>query len=525
MGIKKFFKTKPPSEEEVNSKVRDEMNENGIPIKSTKQKPKMFSAYSKYANDKSEKKVYAPQGYEEFAVNNRGEKVITPGQGQDPYETDVPNGANGQMPPQGNGNPYANTGASNVSGPSSSNPYATMGSNNSYNSSSNASSNPYANMGSNNSGGNVSQRTNMTGYNSQQPQSSAATARDPYAQNSYGSGSSAPRNPYSSKGSSYTPSIANKTAVEEDDFNTLPDNASTRPPSYRQQQVTHPRDQQQQGNGFDFEEDLNEDVPREEDEYYQQQQAQEQQELELTPEELEDLRKQREEDEEVEGIKNQIRFTKQESVASTRNTLTMAREAEESGKNTMGMLGSQSETIFNVERNLDLAKTQDRIAKEKVQQLNHYNRHILKPSVQNPFTKSKRLREKEERIKNDRLQFKLTQEQQRRELSNSTNRIKSSLNDKEQPSESIGGRYKREKHLKEAKQYQFENDSEDDEMEAEIGDNLDEVSKIAGRLKKLAMNQGDEIERQNYRLRNVDEDMTDLDINVHLNTTRLSGTR
>lgn len=191
----------------------------------------------------------------------------------------------------------------------------------------------------------------------------------------------------------------------------------------------------------------------------------------------------------------------------------------------MGMLGSQSETLYNVERNLDLAKTQDRIAKEKVAQLNHYNRNILKPSVQNPFTKSRRLREKEERIKNDRLQSKLIQEQQRRELSTSTNRIKSSLNDKEDAGDTITSKYKREKYLNEAKQYQFENDSEDDEMENEIGENIDEIGKVAGRLKRLAMNQGEEIDRQNYRLRNIDDDMNELDINVHLNTTRLSGTR
>lgn len=62
MGIKKFFKTKPPSEEEINTKIRDQMNENGIPIKSQKQKPQLFQAYSKFANDKSEKKNICTKG-------------------------------------------------------------------------------------------------------------------------------------------------------------------------------------------------------------------------------------------------------------------------------------------------------------------------------------------------------------------------------------------------------------------------------------------------------------------------------
>lgn len=49
-----------------------------------------------------------------------------------------------------------------------------------------------------------------------------------------------------------------------------------------------------------------------------------------------------ENDEDVEGIKQQLRFTKQESVNSTRNALRLAREAEETARNTLGKLGTQS---------------------------------------------------------------------------------------------------------------------------------------------------------------------------------------
>jgi hypothetical protein len=49
-----------------------------------------------------------------------------------------------------------------------------------------------------------------------------------------------------------------------------------------------------------------------------------------------------EEDEDVEGIKQQIRATKQESVNSTRNALRLAREAEETARGTLLRLGDQS---------------------------------------------------------------------------------------------------------------------------------------------------------------------------------------
>src|SRR6267154_187312 len=49
-----------------------------------------------------------------------------------------------------------------------------------------------------------------------------------------------------------------------------------------------------------------------------------------------------ENEEDVEGIKQQTRFVKQESVNSTRNAIRMAREAEETARNTVNRLGSQS---------------------------------------------------------------------------------------------------------------------------------------------------------------------------------------
>ncbi len=53
-----------------------------------------------------------------------------------------------------------------------------------------------------------------------------------------------------------------------------------------------------------------------------------------------------ENDEDVEGIKQQTRFVKQESVTYTRNALRMAREAEETARNTVTRLGDQSGKTF-----------------------------------------------------------------------------------------------------------------------------------------------------------------------------------
>ena len=51
---------------------------------------------------------------------------------------------------------------------------------------------------------------------------------------------------------------------------------------------------------------------------------------------------QEEEDDETEGIKQQMRFGKQEGLASTRNAVRIAQEAEETARVTLDKLGEQS---------------------------------------------------------------------------------------------------------------------------------------------------------------------------------------
>lgn len=53
-------------------------------------------------------------------------------------------------------------------------------------------------------------------------------------------------------------------------------------------------------------------------------------------------------EEDVEGIKQQIRTTKQESVNSTRNALRLAREAEETARGTLLKLGDQSGAFISL---------------------------------------------------------------------------------------------------------------------------------------------------------------------------------
>ncbi|KAL3231154.1 Protein transport protein SEC9 [Nakaseomyces bracarensis] len=236
----------------------------------------------------------------------------------------------------------------------------------------------------------------------------------------------------------------------------------------------------------------------------------------------EEQRQQEEEDQAVDEIKEQIRFTKQSSVASTRNTLKMAQEAEMAGMNTLGMLGNQSEKLNNVERNLDLIKIQNTAADEKVAELKKLNRNLLAVHVSNPFNSKRRRREREDMIKNRKMEDKLRAEHMSKELHQSTQRIEGALNGDNSQMSSVREKYQREKVLAASKKFQFENDEEDDEMELEIDRNLEKIQQISGRLRKLAVATGDELDSQQRRVQDIEENTDEMDIRVHLNTTRLA---
>jgi hypothetical protein len=180
-----------------------------------------------------------------------------------------------------------------------------------------------------------------------------------------------------------------------------------------------------------------------------------------------ELTAEEQEEEDVVAAKQEIRFIKQQDVASTRNARRIAEQAEQTGRETLARLGAQGERIHNTERNLDMASNQNRLAEEKARELKTLNRSMFAVHVANPFTAKKREEaanaialEKHQRERDQRdatqsaaYSSQARQQQQQREISG---------NIKQVPKGSLADRAK----------YQFEADSEDEEMENEIDDNL-----------------------------------------------------
>ncbi|OAX42354.1 hypothetical protein K503DRAFT_797186 [Rhizopogon vinicolor AM-OR11-026] len=234
-----------------------------------------------------------------------------------------------------------------------------------------------------------------------------------------------------------------------------------------------------------------------------------------------------ENDEDVEGIKQQTRFLKQDSVNSTRNALRLAREAEETAGNTIARLGDQSEKLANTERHLDVSKGHTLRAEDQIGELKQLNRSIFRPVI--TWNKDAKRAAHEDKIQKRYDDERLDREKAMQDIRDTQNRLGRAttygLQDEEGLTTGGSGRLRTAEQLTarkdQRKRYQFETGASDDELEDELDDNLDEISNATKRLKALGMAMGQELDQQNTRLDKIGEKTESLDSNVFRNTERL----
>lgn len=226
------------------------------------------------------------------------------------------------------------------------------------------------------------------------------------------------------------------------------------------------------------------------------------------------------EDDEVEAIKQQIKFTKQESLSSTRNALRIAREAEETARNTMNRLGEQSDRLANAENHLDLAKSHAVRADDQQKEIVALNRSIFRPTF--TFNKKGKRDAQEQKLMMRHEEEKAEREEVRRQQFESRERTAETMRalekDANKPKGAPGGLRSR---LADKARYQFENTQSDDELEDELDDNLNEISGLTGRLNLMSKTMGAEIDSQNRKLENMSGKTDRLDNRIHGQTERL----
>lgn len=234
-----------------------------------------------------------------------------------------------------------------------------------------------------------------------------------------------------------------------------------------------------------------------------------------------------EEEEDVQATKQQIRFMKREDVNSTRNALRIAAQAEETGRGTLARLGAQGERIHNTERNLDLAANHNRLAEEKARELKTLNGSMFAVHISNPFTSASRKAQRDADILEKHRMERAEREISQREAFGSNQRMEKNFKELGQAAPTDPGftgyrsKVPTKASLAERAKYQFEADSEDDEMENELDANLHMLHGAAGRLNKLAQATGEEVESQNRHIERIAGKTEKVDDAVVMNKARL----
>ncbi|KAJ7783828.1 protein transporter SEC9 [Mycena maculata] len=236
-----------------------------------------------------------------------------------------------------------------------------------------------------------------------------------------------------------------------------------------------------------------------------------------------------ENEEDVEGIKKQTRYVKQESANSTRNALRLAREAEDTARNTLTKLGSQSERLANTERHLDISKGHSARADDKTDELNQLNRSIFRPVI--TFNKDAKRAAQEAKVQARYEEERADREKAMMDIRDTQNRLGQAQtyghDDRDRDGLIGGGRGRLRSEAQNSarkeqrKRYQFEATASDDEVEDEIDDNLDEIGDATRRLKALGMAMGQELDKQNQRIDMIDQKTVNLDNKILRNTDRL----
>jgi len=179
--------------------------------------------------------------------------------------------------------------------------------------------------------------------------------------------------------------------------------------------------------------------------------------------------------------------------------------------------------IHSAEKNLDLASSQNRLAQEKAAELNRLNRSIFAPNVANPFTKNRRLRERDNAIMENHHKERRERDATRKEAYSSIARQQEHGKELQKAdfAGAMGAQQKTGGNLAERSKYQFEADSEDEAMEDEIDSNLDALSAAAGRLNIVGRAMGKEVESQNLHIDRITGKVDVVDDEILMNRNRL----
>ncbi|KAI8146458.1 hypothetical protein BJV82DRAFT_598614 [Fennellomyces sp. T-0311] len=218
----------------------------------------------------------------------------------------------------------------------------------------------------------------------------------------------------------------------------------------------------------------------------------------------------------IEGIKQDIRNVKQDTLASTRNALQTINATQDIAGHTLEDLNEQAGQLASVDRNMGVAKAEAEEASRQARHLKRLNRSIFIPVFKNPFNRKARARnelENQQKAHTD----DMAERSQARQFEHQSNARMSRAQQKLNKSADVKNRSQSDRN-----RYQFEPDYEDNAVEDEIDQNLDLLSNAADNLKAMANTMNDELDSQNQQLERVVDKVNPVNEHIFSTTQRLN---
>lgn len=180
-----------------------------------------------------------------------------------------------------------------------------------------------------------------------------------------------------------------------------------------------------------------------------------------------ELTAEEQEQQDVDAIKYEIRHVKKQTKQSLKNSRALVNQIVQTGSDTLNRLGQQGERIHNTEKMLDDAKSHAQRSKYKADELRRYKNRPFFVPAHNPLTGESRRQKDLDRTMKDHAIAKQAREETRKHAFDSIQRQQ-----QQQSIRSTAIHQSTQRSLADRAKYQFEADSEDDEDENQIDQDM-----------------------------------------------------
>lgn len=226
-----------------------------------------------------------------------------------------------------------------------------------------------------------------------------------------------------------------------------------------------------------------------------------------------ELTEEEKEEQAVQGIKDETKATRRAGVEVSSRIRDHADNIRNMASSTAARTVAQGDRLRRTNQNMNTAAAHSRVAQGNIKELKRIDGSMF--SVWTPNSKGKKQRVEDEVMAQHQSERQAA-EDARHQLYKANANMEQTFNGVHKPKQKLLGSKSESR-----KDFSFENDSEDEQMEDDIDDNLAYAMDAIGDIKQLAIGTNQELTDQNELLNEVNKKTDLVDDQVRLNRERL----